>query len=849
MRGRGVWWAALSLACACATPAWSAPVPLGGIATCDLPPRGSHQRCAPGDLERLNLAISPARVLFCGSIADPSGLRVRYDFHRTGRLAQADRDPLDSAPIASTLSAREAAGGAQFVGWRLRPVRQPDRLVLRWAYDVRKDGIQQTLSFAAIPTREGVLVFTRLGARAAGFENDERAFTALLARVSVLPGRRWEDGGAGEVRARFGLADLAALRGLPPAGAAARGGTSLPLLWISLVAGGLVAAIAAAVFLLRRRPRDRSAGDAAEAEPERTPAATERAAASIEPPGPLAPVGGLRQIDSSGAPLGPLGRRLLGQVESLARDLTPADLSFAPATRGELDLRLVIRQGATFDITSTSARGRLPSGVHSVASGDELRDAAGRQLAGTRRDCGSRIDAWARQFGANYESVLTADVCLGPQPVFGREVPCAACSGRGRVTCPACGGRTELTCSNCNGRGRTSCWSCHGLGRVNCGSCGGSGTQTEQYSTQEWDSGQNAYVTRYGTRSTSCGGCGGSGKTNCLSCWSGEVNCNGCGGRGSVSCGTCGAIGEVSCGACNGTGSLHELARVVCATDRKIALQVTNGDPEDQRTFVERVPLGHLSALGEVRLADTRRQENEITLAYASRVAFEAAVVTALGRPLAIRGYGPAADVFDHHGLVGALIEPDLAALEATLAAGRWWRVSSGPGLIAATRRFLASELHTLAVEAGPAPKGGTVAAAEPHVARGLVDREHVARAAAAGTKAVARLQDALVRASTLWLLIATAAALFAAQVVAVAGLHPFQRCLVVLAFAAVAWAVVELRTRRRLRAMLGTVLYPRLKRPFAAAWGRYRLIFAAGLLAALLGTAFLVYRFALGRM
>ena len=72
------------------------------------------------------------------------------------------------------------------------------------------------------------------------------------------------------------------------------------------------------------------------------------------------------------------------------------------------------------------------------------------------------------------------------------------------------------------------------------------------------------------------------------------------------------------------------------------------------------------------------------------------------GHTVTIRVYGPGRDVFDHHDLVGRLLEPDLVALESSARGHALRSAVPGSSLDRPTRTFLASELNALIAEAAP---------------------------------------------------------------------------------------------------------------------------------------------------
>jgi hypothetical protein len=193
------------------------PVALGRVATLDAIDGTRVDPCGASELELQRRALGDLRLLFCGVVQEPNGLHVRYDFVRTGRVEAPGAGALRSEALTQALADREAARpGTRFVGWRRRPTWASERYALLWAYDVTERGRPHTLSYAAVCTREGVLLLTRLDARPQGFDQDELAFVGLVAHVRIAPGRRNVDATLGDTRAPFRAADLVANRGRAP---------------------------------------------------------------------------------------------------------------------------------------------------------------------------------------------------------------------------------------------------------------------------------------------------------------------------------------------------------------------------------------------------------------------------------------------------------------------------------------------------------------------------------------------------------------------------------------------------------------------------------------------------------
>jgi len=105
---------------------------------------------------------------------------------------------------------------------------------------------------------------------------------------------------------------------------------------------------------------------------------------------------------------------------------------------------------------------------------------------------------------------------------------------------------------------------------------------------------------------------------------------------------------------------------------------------------------------GGVRLQKRNRVGHQATLDYSASIPLEGAEGTVRGKAVAIRAYGPGREIYDYHDLVGSLLEPDLAGLEASLRANSLFTTTPGSSLAGVTRTFLASELNALIAEAAP---------------------------------------------------------------------------------------------------------------------------------------------------
>ena len=398
-------------------------------------------------------------------------------------------------------------------------------------------------------------------------------------------------------------------------------------------------------------------------------------------------------------------KKILDTVAALARDLAPGELALRVTREDALPLELSVNHAATFAIAIQPGTGALPQQVHRFDAMAPMRAELDERLSVVRQEAGPLIDTWVAQHGATYTSLLPPERCMRDRPVLGVQEVCGACGGQRQVTCPGCRGGGRVTCGTCGGRARVTCSGCGGSRQSRCYSCGGSGThEVREFEVSYSDQQNTMNQQRQLTRQVPCPGCGGRGSNPCASCadgtqactcMSGQVTCSGCGGRGIVACGGCAA-----------TGVVHQTGRIQCTVNRGIRVQTTAGDDEDRTTLCERVPFERLGGLasdtGGVRLQAAKRVEHEATLHYAASVRREGVEASARGRTVTIHVYGPGRDIFDHHHIVGTLLEPDLAALESSARGSALRSTVSGSSLPRETRKFLASEVNTLIAEAAP---------------------------------------------------------------------------------------------------------------------------------------------------
>lgn len=139
------------------------------------------------------------------------------------------------------------------------------------------------------------------------------------------------------------------------------------------------------------------------------------------------------------------------------------------------------------------------------------------------------INIWFSPTPDDFKKAFASSVIHSPVEGTQHYQPCSVCTESGKVNCDNCHAHGTLICGDCDGTRKVNCHGCNGYGFLNCSVCDSSG-----------------FVDDY-----------------CPACSSGEVECSGCGGRGShnvkdfnyVDCRLCNGSGKTRCSRCGGDGS------------------------------------------------------------------------------------------------------------------------------------------------------------------------------------------------------------------------------------------------------------------------------------------------------
>ena len=205
---------------------------------------------------------------------------------------------------------------------------------------------------------------------------------------------------------------------------------------------------------------------------------------------------------------------------------------------------------------------------------------------------------------------------------------------------------------------------------VRCSSCGGQGYHEKpDWALTVSDRAKTMSQQNRITIKVPCADCGSSGKKRCFACSSsGTVGCSRCGSSGKIDCARCGATGSVPCEACAATGRVHCSGGINCSVNRTERVGVTSDNPEDQETFIKRVPFDGIGELasdtGGVVHESGEREQLNLTHWFKASVIAESAEAKVGEQRLLIRAYGLGRAMFNYHNLIGKLLETELARLE-----------------------------------------------------------------------------------------------------------------------------------------------------------------------------------------
>jgi hypothetical protein len=449
------------------------------------------------------------------------------------------------------------------------------------------------------------------------------------------------------------------------------------------------------------------------------------------------------------APAGKVHAVVTAHVEPVTR-FSAGDLrEREPEQAFGVALELTLEQQVDFCITVHEGPARLPAGTDEMGGEYAMRADLQRRLSRAFQEAPEAIGRWAAQEPGSYRRLMPGAAGFLRNPgCVGYEYTCGNCAGAGRITCGGCGGVGDLPCFSCHGLGKIDCYSCHGSKKLACSGCNGRGSWTEYVTTQVWNPATNSYVSDTRSEFRVCYTCGGNGHSTCHSCdYAGKIQCIGCAGRGRVLCGGCAGSGRVNCPSCLASGIRHEWGTIESSVAAGESLSVSTPDEALERLVRTRVPVDALPAHGELLDVLNEVDGTRLCTRHRMRLDVRRACIEAQGREFVIHGLGPEPRVYSFENIAGHMLEADLVALEAKVAASSGWKPTGGADLLDATAEFLRSELNMLVAERVADLKAKPQEAAE-QVERhfhGMVTADYVTRATTALRTALSRLWGAAI--------------------------------------------------------------------------------------------------------
>lgn len=533
---------------------------------------------------------------------------------------------------------------------------------------------------------------------------------------------------------------------------------------------------------------------------------------------------------------------VLAHVEPVTR-FTAADLrELEPEQAFGVALDLMLEQRVDFSITFSEGAARLQTGTDKVGDKSAMQAELQKRLSRALREAPEALGRWAAQEPGSYRRLMpsTAGFLRSPGCV-GYERICGNCAGARKITCEGCSGAGDLQCHSCNGAGRINCYSCHGSKKLACSSCSGRGRWTEYTNTQVWNPATKSYVNNSRSVFHVCSNCGGGGQRTCHSCeYDGKIRCSGCNGRRRVLCVDCAGSGCVNCPACLASGIRHTWGTISPSATHAESLFVSTADEALERLVRARVRVDALPAHGELLDVLNEVDGTRLCTRHRMRLDVRRACIEAQGREFVIYGLGPEPRVYSFENIAGHLLEADLAALEAKLAASSGWKPTGGADLLDATAEFLRSELNLAVAERVTNLKANPQDVAE-QVERhfhGMVTADYVTRATTALRTALSRLFGAEIARPALQLCAAVAVVAGLMYGFAWPGPGVTPAVLWSAAGAAGFWVGLEWFTRRRIGARFDREVARRVLAQLRADGGfrRWRI----GMAVAVIGTAWL---------
>ena len=532
--------------------------------------------------------------------------------------------------------------------------------------------------------------------------------------------------------------------------------------------------------------------------------------------------------------VGLLAANIFKKVEASVRPLEAGELAIRVGGQEMLQLQLVVQQSASFSSQVSTGKGPLPSGVERLGSQASMNTVLRKRLETAQQQAGPKIDHWAKNLIQNYRYELTPEWCMDSMNPVGVESECDSCRGAGRITCSNCNGSRRIQCGSCHGSGKSKCSSCSGSGSVRCSSCGGQGYHEKpDWALTVSDRAKTMSQQNRITIKVPCADCDSSGKKRCFACSSsGTVGCSRCGSSGKIDCTRCGATGSVPCEACAATGRVHCSGGIKCSVNRTERVGVTSDNPEDQETFIKRVPFDGIGELasdtGGVVHESGEREQLNLTHWFKASVIAESAEAKVGEQSLLIRAYGLGRAIFNYHNLIGKLLETDLARLESCVRPFSLFRSRERAALIQNTNRFLASEVNARIVESLAPLTKETVKSSQALDSdrfTGAVSEDYFRRAGKALSKAMVKIYGRImipmlpgITALMTLLFFFSRKNLFWSGTIG-------ERILILMVLAVLFWIGVEQLAKLKIKLVIDSRYFTRLKNQFSKNCNWYRLM------------------------
>jgi hypothetical protein len=240
---------------------------------------------------------------------------------------------------------------------------------------------------------------------------------------------------------------------------------------------------------------------------------------------------------------------------------------------------------------------------------------------------------------------------------------------------------------------------------------------------------------------------------------------------------------------------------IKCSVRHAEQLDIGTDNAELRELIATRITLDELPAFGGLDRVTTQSQGGNLQTTHQLHVEVTEAKLRVAGQSFVLYGFGPETKVFDFKNIAGRLLAEDLQKLEHVLSGASRWRLQRSGVLLNATADFVRSELNMLIAE-HVATQGESsqdvCTAVETHFG-GLVDANYVARASGALSAAITRLYGAELLEPAAWLCALAALLTSASFVLGWPRYEVWPTIMATLGAGALAWLVLEWRTRRRI--------------------------------------------------